>query len=138
MLANGRMFVVLAQGTTLALNPSTGEKLWTFTPPMPFSGKRGIGIGDGMLFAGLRDSNVIAVSQETGKLVWTSHHGPEIPSQGMATAPAYAMESLWLSFRSAITSCVGAPSRSTPKRATCCGPGTRCPAPAKKATRLAA
>ena len=89
LLADGRMFVVLAQGAILALNPSTGEKLWTFTPPMPFSGKRGIGIGGGMLFAGLRDSNIIAVSQETGKLVWTSHHGPEIPSQGMATAPAY-------------------------------------------------
>jgi quinohemoprotein ethanol dehydrogenase len=89
LVVNGRMFVVLAQGQILALNPSTGETLWTFTPPQPFSGKRGIGIGDGLLFAGLRDSNVIAVSQETGKLVWMSHHGPEIPSQGMAAAPAY-------------------------------------------------
>jgi quinohemoprotein ethanol dehydrogenase len=89
MVANGRMFVVSNQGEILALDPSTGKNLWTFTPPMPFSGKRGIGLGEGMLFAGLRDSNVIAISQETGKLVWQSHHGSEIPNQGMATAPAY-------------------------------------------------
>ena len=31
----------------------------------------------------------MAISQETGKLVWTSEHPKEIPSQGMATAPAY-------------------------------------------------
>ena len=83
------MFVVTAAGVIMALDPATGATLWTFKPETPFSGKRGVGIGDGLLFAGLRNSNVMAISQETGKLVWTSEHPKEIPSQGMATAPAY-------------------------------------------------
>ena len=89
LVANGRMFVVTANGQILALDPATGRALWTFKPEVPFGGKRGIGIGEGLLFAGLRDSTVIAISQETGKVVWTYQHGPEIPSQGMSSAPAY-------------------------------------------------
>src|SRR5581483_1247683 len=89
LVKNGRMFVTTGQGTVLALDPATGQNLWTFKPETPFSGNRGIGIGEGLLFAGLRDSNVIAISQETGKLAWTYRHGSEIPSQGMSSAPAY-------------------------------------------------
>jgi quinohemoprotein ethanol dehydrogenase len=89
MVRDGRMFVTSSQGTILALDPATGQTLWTYKPATPFSGNRGVGIGEGLLFAGLRDSNVVAVSQETGKVVWTYEHGPEIPSQGMSSAPAY-------------------------------------------------
>jgi len=89
LVKDGRMFVTTGQGTVLALDPATGQNLWTFKPETPFSGNRGIGIGEGLLFAGLRDSNVIAISQETGKLVWTYQHGSDIPSQGMSSAPAY-------------------------------------------------
>ena len=89
LVKNGRMFVVTANGQILAFDPSTGAALWTFKPDVPFGGKRGIGIGDGLLFAGLRDSNVVAISQETGKIEWTYQHGPEIPAQGMSSAPAY-------------------------------------------------
>jgi alcohol dehydrogenase (cytochrome c) len=89
LVVGGRMFVVTANGQILAFDPSTGGQLWTFKPDLPFGGKRGVGIGDGLLFAGLRDSNVIAISQETGKIAWTYQHGPEIPSQGMSSAPAY-------------------------------------------------
>ena len=76
-------------GQILALDPATGSTLWTFKPEVPFGGKRGIGIGEGLLFAGLRDSRVIAISQETGKIVWTYQRGPGIPAQGMSSAPAY-------------------------------------------------
>ncbi len=89
LIVAGRMFVVTANGQILAFDPATGNALWTFKPEVPFGGKRGIGIGGGLLFAGLRDSNVIAISQETGTVVWTFQHGPEIPSQGMSSAPAY-------------------------------------------------
>ena len=89
IVKDGRMFVVTAVGVIMALDPATGATLWTFKPATPFSGKRGVGSGDGLLFAALRDSNVMAISQETGKLVWTAERPKEIPSQGMATAPAY-------------------------------------------------
>ena len=89
IVKDGRMFVVTTAGVIMALDPATGATLWTFKPETPFSGKRGIGIGEGLLFAGLRNSNVMAISQATGKVIWTSEHPKEIPSQGMATAPAY-------------------------------------------------
>src|SRR5262245_49997552 len=85
----GRMFVVTNNGQILALDAATGASRWTFKHEVPFGGRRGIGMGGGLLFAGLRDSNVIAISEETGAIVWTYHHGPEVPSQGMSSAPAY-------------------------------------------------
>ena len=89
MVQDGRMFVPTSQGTILALDPATGRSLWTYTPETPFSGNRGVGIGEGLLFAGLRNSNVVAINQQTGAVAWTYEHGPEIPSQGMSSAPAY-------------------------------------------------
>ncbi len=89
MVKDGRMFVPTSQGTIVALDPATGHTIWTYKPEVPFSGNRGVGIGEGLLFAGLRNSNVVAISQQTGKVVWTYEHGPEIPSQGMSSAPAY-------------------------------------------------
>lgn len=89
MVADGRMFVPTSQGTIVALDPATGQPIWTYRPEMPFSGNRGVGIGEGLLFAGLRNSNVVAISQETGTVAWTYEHGPEIPSHGMSAAPAY-------------------------------------------------
>jgi alcohol dehydrogenase (cytochrome c) len=89
MVKDGRMFVPTSQGTIVALDPSTGQTIWTYKPETPFSGNRGVGLGEGLLFAGLRNSNVVAISQQTGQVAWTYEHGPEIPSQGMSAAPAY-------------------------------------------------
>src|SRR5688572_26715657 len=91
MVANGRLFVTANSGSVIALDPATGNRLWTYRPEAArrFSGVRGIGIGEGLLFAGLRDSNVLALRQDTGAVAWVSEHGPEIPSQGMSAAPAY-------------------------------------------------
>jgi glucose dehydrogenase len=88
LVHGGRLFVVTNNGQILAFNPGTGGPLWTFKPEAGFGGRRGVGIGGGLLFAGLRDSNVIAISETTGQVVWTYRHGPEIPSQGMSSAPA--------------------------------------------------
>jgi quinohemoprotein ethanol dehydrogenase len=89
MVSHGRMFAVTSQGVILALDPATGATQWTYRPDTPFSGNRGIGIGNGLLFAGLRDSSVIAISQATGQLVWKFERPPDLPSQGISSAPAY-------------------------------------------------
>jgi len=83
------VFAVTSQGVVLALDPATGATRWTYRPDTPFSGNRGIGIGNGMLFAGLRDSSVIAISQSTGQLVWKFERPADLPSQGISSAPAY-------------------------------------------------
>ena len=83
------MFVVSSAGQIFALDPATGKTLWVFKPQTPFSGSRGIGIGDGLLFAGLRDSSVIAISQQTGEIVWRHERDADIPVQGISSAAAY-------------------------------------------------
>jgi alcohol dehydrogenase (cytochrome c) len=89
MVTGGRMFVVSSAGQMFALDPATGKTLWVFKPAAPFSGNRGVGIGDGLLFAGLRDSSVIAISQQTGELAWRHEREPDIPAQGISSAAAY-------------------------------------------------
>jgi alcohol dehydrogenase (cytochrome c) len=89
IVTGGKMFVVSSTGTIFALEPATGKKLWTFKPDMPFSGSRGVGVGDGLLFAGLRDSSVIAISQQTGDIVWRHQRDADIPAQGISSAAAY-------------------------------------------------
>src|SRR5262252_2881570 len=89
LVSGGRMFVVSSAGQIFALDPATGKTLWAFKPETPFSGSRGVGIGDGMLFAGLRDSSVIAISQQTGEIVWRHQRDADIPAQGISSAAAY-------------------------------------------------
>jgi len=81
MAKDGRLFAVTSQGTILALDPATGATRWTYRPDTPFSGNRGIGIGNGLLFAGQRDSSVIAVSQETKADI----HDPVTPRRGSSS-----------------------------------------------------
>lgn len=90
VIVDGRMFVTTTSGDILALDPVSGKQLWAMKPEGAFNGNRGMGAGDGLLFAGLGDSTVIAISQETGELVWRKEREPEIPAQGMSSAPAYA------------------------------------------------
>jgi len=88
VVVNGRMFVVSSSGEIFAIDPATGNTIWTFKPETPFSGNRGVGAGDGMLFAGLRDSSVIAISQQTGQIVWRHPRDADIPAQGISSAAA--------------------------------------------------
>jgi quinohemoprotein ethanol dehydrogenase len=89
VVADGRMFITTTRGRILALDPATGDILWSYTPEGRYGGNRGVGVGEGLLFAGLADSTVIAVDQRTGALVWTAPRDPALPSQGMTAQPVY-------------------------------------------------
>jgi quinohemoprotein ethanol dehydrogenase len=89
LVKDGQMFVTTTMGQIIALDAATGETSWTYKPEVPFSGSRGVGLGEGLLFAGLRDSTVIAISQKTGQVVWKHQRDEGIPAQGISTAPAY-------------------------------------------------
>src|SRR5262245_1835638 len=89
LVAGGRMFVLSSATHTCERKPATGKTLCVSKPQTPFSGIRGFGIGDGLLFAGLRDSSVIAISQQTGEIVWRHERDADIPAQGISSAAAY-------------------------------------------------
>ena len=52
---------------------------------------QGVVLGDGHVIFGTRSGEVIALSQETGELVWTTRVGSEVRTRGesVTTAPMY-------------------------------------------------
>jgi quinohemoprotein ethanol dehydrogenase len=88
VISDGLLFLTTNRGRILALEPSTGNTVWSYSHP-GYGGNRGVGAGDGLLFAGLSDSSVIAIDQKTGQLKWTAPRDPSLPSQGMTAQPVY-------------------------------------------------
>ena len=82
------MFLTTNRGRILALDPATGKTVWSYSHP-GYGGNRGVGAGEGLLFAGMGDSTVIAVDQKTGQLKWTAPRDPALPAQGMTAQPVY-------------------------------------------------
>lgn len=96
VVTGGRMFVT-AGAHVYALNPKTGEILWSVAPDVPPQGLfKGVAVGDGLVFVGLSDSTLIALDQVTGAQKWSQFLGDApLPgtnpagSQWIAGAPAY-------------------------------------------------
>ena len=78
IISDGLMFLTTNRGRILALDPATGKTAWSYSHP-GYGGNRGVGAGEGLLFAGMGDSTVIAVDQKTGQLKWTAPRDPALP-----------------------------------------------------------
>ena len=87
-----------AGANVFAIDARTGETNWRWQPGSSEDAARmvpswqGVGLGDGLVFVGLRSAQVAALSQETGELVWVESVG-SVPSQvgeSVTTAPMYA------------------------------------------------
>jgi alcohol dehydrogenase (cytochrome c) len=78
LVKNGIMYVITGNDDVFALNAKTGEILWEY-----WSGidqkistvccgwvNRGLAMGEGMLYFGQLDANVVALDMKTGKVVW--------------------------------------------------------------------
>lgn len=90
VVSGGLMFLTTTRGRILALEPDTGRIVWSYVHQGGgYAGNRGVGLGLGLLFAGLADSTVIAIDQKTGQLRWTAPRDPKLPPQGMTAQPVY-------------------------------------------------
>lgn len=67
---NGIIFTSSAS-RMYAFDARTGKDVWTYQPERG-APRRGVAVGDGLVFAGLADGRVIAVTEETGALAWTA------------------------------------------------------------------
>ena len=78
LVKDGIMYVVTGNDDVFALNAKTGAILWEY-----WSGidqkistaccgwvNRGLALGEGLLFSGQLDANVVALDMKTGKVVW--------------------------------------------------------------------
>lgn len=75
VVAGGRMFTTIG-AEVRALNPKTGETLWSYKPEAPPS-RKGVAVGDGLVFVGLLDAHLVALRQDNGQHVWTAMVGDD-------------------------------------------------------------
>jgi alcohol dehydrogenase (cytochrome c) len=85
------MYVVTAH-YTYALNAATCDKRWTshyVSPVEEVSGRaaRGVAVVDGLVIRGTNDAHLIAVDQNTGKLVWDNAVGSFSHGEFLSAAP---------------------------------------------------
>ena len=97
LVKDGVMYVITGNDDVFALNAKTGEILWEH-----WSGidqkitsvccgwvNRGLAMGEGMLFLGQFDANVVALDVKTGKEVWRTPIEVWQDGYGITSAPLY-------------------------------------------------
>ena len=75
VVRNGLMFLNSGQGIR-ALDAASGEERWRHAAPVGRMNK-GVALGAGLVFAGLSDSRLVALDQQTGEQVWEHLVGVE-------------------------------------------------------------
>ncbi|MCH7749842.1 MAG: PQQ-binding-like beta-propeller repeat protein [Acidobacteria bacterium] len=85
-----------AGANIFAIDAGTGETVWRWQPPSAdeqmVPSWQGVGLGDDLVFVGLRNSQVAALRQDSGELVWAESVGsvPQQFGETVTTAPMYA------------------------------------------------
>ena len=75
----------VAHGAVIALDPSTGERKWTF-PMTDISDSGVLTTASDLLFTGGREGYLQALDARTGKLLWKASLGGQMPSAPMTYA----------------------------------------------------
>ena len=85
-VANGRVIVGVSDGNVLAVNSTTGEKLWSFDTE---AGSNSIwsspAINSGKVYIGTRDYNLYCLNESTGAFLWKFSTDKEINSSPLVS-----------------------------------------------------
>lgn len=85
-VANGRLIVGVSNGEILALNSTTGEKLWSYDTGAGSNSIWGSpAIDSGRVYIGTRDHNLYCLNETTGALLWKYLTGDEIASSPLVS-----------------------------------------------------
>ena len=97
LVKDGIMYVVTGNDDAFALNARTGEILWEY-----WSGidqkistvccgwvNRGLAMGEGLVFLGQLDGNVVALDMKTGNVAWKTPIEKWDNGYGVTSAPLY-------------------------------------------------
>jgi len=97
LVKDGIMYVVTGNDDVFALNAKTGEFIWEY-----WSGidqaisticcgwvNRGLAMGEGQIYLGQLDANVVALDMKTGKVVWKTPIEKWQNGYGITSAPLY-------------------------------------------------
>ena len=97
LVKDGIMYIVTGNDDVFALNAKTGEFLWErwsgidqkLTSVCCGWDNRGVAMGEGMVFLGQLDANVVALDIKTGKEVWKTPIEVWQDGYGITSAPLY-------------------------------------------------
>src|SRR5437016_11928025 len=97
LVKDGIMYISTGNDDVFALNAKTGEILWehwsqigqTISTICCGWLNRGLAMGEGMLFIGQLDANMVALDIKTGKEVWRTPVEDWHSGYGMTAAPLY-------------------------------------------------
>ena len=93
----GVIYVVTGDNDVFAVDVETGKFLWTYEGDVDFTKtvvccgrlSRGLGLGDGKIFLGRIDGRLVALDQQTGKVIWDVLAADPAHGYGITAAPLY-------------------------------------------------
>jgi len=90
---NGVLYIPNSLSQVEAIDDTTGKVLWTYTPvldaPALLPAVRGLAIGDGKVYEGQTDGNLVALDATTGQLIWKTKVGDPRDGIEFSSAPIY-------------------------------------------------
>ena len=97
LVKNGIMYVITGNNDVFALNAKTGTVLWEYWSDVDkrISAlccgwvNRGLAMGEGLLFFGQLDANVVALDMKTGNVVWKTSIEKWENGYSITSAPLY-------------------------------------------------
>jgi alcohol dehydrogenase (cytochrome c) len=93
IVSRGVMYVSTWNDVVLAINARTGERLWQYTPVLLPTQlccgavSRGVALMDGLVFVAQLDDRLVALSQFTGRVVWSTTVASRERNYSMTLAP---------------------------------------------------
>src|SRR5437588_12011739 len=97
LVKNGVMYVITGNNDVFALDAKTGAILWEYWSDIDKKisalccgwVNRGLAMGEGLLFFGQLDANVVALDMKTGKTVWKTPIEKWQDGYSLTSAPLY-------------------------------------------------
>jgi alcohol dehydrogenase (cytochrome c)/quinohemoprotein ethanol dehydrogenase len=89
----GTLYIPDGLSAVMALDGATGQTLWYYSPKLDnaalLPAVRGLAIGDGKIYEGQTDGNLVALDQTTGNPIWKTKVGDPTDGIQFSSAPIY-------------------------------------------------
>jgi PQQ-dependent dehydrogenase (methanol/ethanol family) len=89
----GTMYIPNGLNQVQAIDIATGQSLWSYVPVNDNAALlpaiRGLAVGDGKIFEGQNDGNIVALDQLTGHPIWKTKVGDPTDGIQFTSAPVY-------------------------------------------------
>ncbi len=97
LVYHGVLYMVTGQDDVFAVSVDTGKILWRYKADLDPSRvkvccgwvSRGVALGDGKVFVGRLDAQLVALDQRTGKVLWTNQVEDPLKGYSIVGSPLY-------------------------------------------------